>query len=177
MRKKSFWGYLILSVWVMSWGCRAQKSGVEMSYQRIFEIPSGLSAIATHHIVFNDVAPDTAIFFNQVSISSADVVAIEPRAMQIQAMFPGSGGLGFIRQIEVSMSAPDAPSLGTKILYFRDDVPLNTGDRIDLVANNADVKHLLLQKRFKIDIKFQTRETSQNNIDARFDWTFFARTE
>lgn len=159
-----------------TWNCRKSPVGVEMSYQRNFVIQSGLTPLASHNFEFKDILPDTAAFFNSVGISSPQIVAIEPRSMRLQLIFNTGVNLNFIERAEVQITTLEDATLGSKIVFFRDDVPLSTSDRLDLVANNVDVKNFLYKRRYQIKLTLFLRQITPQNLDVQLSWAFFART-
>lgn len=159
-----------------AWNCRKSPVGVEMSYQRNFVIQGGLTPLASHNFEFRDILPDTAAFFNSVGINSTQIVAIEPRSMRLQLIFNTGINLNFIERAEVQISTLEEPTLGSKIIFFRDDVPINTSDRLDLIANNVDIKNFLYKRRYQIKLTLFLRQITPQSLDVQLNWAFFART-
>jgi hypothetical protein len=147
-----------------------------MSYQRNFVIQSGLTPLASHNFEFKDILPDTAAFFSSVGINSNQIVAIEPRSMKLQLIFNAGVNLNFVERAEVVISTPEDAALGSKIVFFRDDVPITTSDRLDLIANNVDVKNFLYKRRYQIKLTLFLRQITPQNLDVQLNWAFFART-
>ncbi len=167
---------LVFCSFLTAWNCRKTPVGVEMSYQRNFVIQSGLTPLASHNFEFKDILPDTAAFFNAVGINSNQILAIEPRSMKLQLIFNTGVNLNFVERAEVQITTPEDATLASKIVFFRDDVPLSTSDRLDLVANNVDVKNFLYKRRYQIKLTLYLRQITPQNIDVQLNWSFFART-
>ncbi len=156
-------------------GCKTNATGFDMSYQRLFTMQSGLSPAASHTFVFADIASDTSVFFNLHNVNSNDVTRIEPKSMRLQTQFSGLD-YNFIDRIEVRIAYVDKPN-DYQIIFFRDEIPTSTGDRIELLPNNVDIRPYLLKGKFTVRLVLtQLRQINSNSIESALNFTFFART-
>ena len=172
------YNFFILTITLLTFlGCRKKETGFEMNYRRQFPIPIGLDVFSSHNFEFKDIAADTAVFFTvNGSYSANQISLIEPKAMNLRAVF-GEGDFIFIDKVEVWISDPSRPKLSPQIIFFRDDVPLSTGIRLDLVPNNVDVRPFLLQgSRFNLRINLRLRAITERSIETEWNTSFFART-
>jgi hypothetical protein len=172
------YSFFILSITLLTLlGCRKKVTGFEMSYRRQFKLPIGLDVFSSHNFRFFDIASDTSIFFKVNGSYTADQISlIEPKAMNLRAVF-GEGDFIFIDKVEVWISDSTRPKLTPKIIFFRDDVPLSTGTRLDLVPNNVDVRPFLLEgSRFTLRINLRLRAITERSIETEWNTSFFAKT-
>ncbi|NJN34468.1 MAG: hypothetical protein HC817_09670 [Saprospiraceae bacterium] len=154
--------------------CGKTVEGFDMSYRRQFNIDIGLNTFLSHNFKFNDILPDTAAFFQLNNSNSSQVTRIEPRAMSFRALFSSNAvPYSFINRLEVFISDPSRPNLPEQVIFYRDDVPLNAGNQIDLVPNNVDVRPYIFEgKKFSIRVNIQLRETPQRSIETQWDASF-----
>lgn len=172
------YSFFILSITLLTLlGCRKKDTGFEMNYRRQFSIPIGLDVFSSHNFEFKEIAADTAVFFMvNGSYTANQISLIEPKAMNLRAVF-GGGDYIFIDKVEVWISDPSRPKLTPQIIFFRDDVPLSTGTRLDLVPNNVDVRPFLLEgSRFNLRINLRLRAITERSIETEWNTSFFART-
>lgn len=167
---------LILITLLSVWGCRKKEAGFEMNYRRQFTLPIGLDMFSSHNFEFKDIPADTAVFFQANSINSSNQISrIEPYSMSLRTVF-GGGDFVVIDKVEVWISDPSRPSLTPQIIFFRDDVPLSTGPRLDLVPNNVDVKPFLIGgSRYALRINLRLRSITERSVDVEWNTSFFAK--
>jgi hypothetical protein len=97
--------------------------------------------------------------------------------MSLQSIFSSANRYDFIRQIEVWISDANRPNLTPKIAFFRDEVPFSTGDRLDVVPNDIDLRPFLLEgNRFTIRINILLRDAPPRTIETECNFSFFAVT-
>lgn len=156
--------------------CRKKEVGFDMLYRRDFNLPIGLDAFRSHNFEFKDIACDTNVFFQANSVTAKQVIRIEPQSMNIRAIFGGADNtFNVIDRVEVWVSDPNRPNLTAQIAFFRDNVPLNTGNRLDLVPNNIDMRPFLLEgNRFNLRINLRLRGITERSIEAEWNASFFA---
>ena len=172
------YSFFILTITLLTLlGCRKKETGFEMNYRRQFPIQIGLDVFSSHNFHSRDIAADTAVFFKvNGSYTANQISLIEPKAMNLRAVF-GESDFIFIDKVEVWISDPSRPKLTPQIIFFRDDVPLSTGTRLDLVPNNVDVRPFLLEgSRFNLRINVRLRATTERSIETEWNASFFART-
>jgi hypothetical protein len=157
-------------------GCRKKELGIEMLYRREFSFPIGLDVFRSHNFEFKEIACDTSVFFQANSVTAKQVTRIEPQAMSIRSIFGGpDNSYNVIDRVEVWVSDPNRPNLSAQIAFFRDNVPINTGNRLDLVPNNIDMRPFLIDgNRFNLRINLRLRDITQRSIDSEWNATFFA---
>jgi hypothetical protein len=169
--------YGVFSLFILLFaGCRKKEIGFEMLYRRDFTFPIGLDAFRSHNFEFKEIACDTTVFFQANSATSSQISRIEPQGMFIRSIFGGTdNAFNIIDRVEVWVSDPSRPSLSPQIAFFRDNVPLNTAGRLDLVPNNIDMRPFLIDgKRFNLRINVRLRGITERSVDSEWNATFFA---
>ncbi len=157
-------------------GCKKDQRGFEMQYRRTFILPIGLDNFLSHNFEFKDISCDTTVFFTPNNAASSQIDRIEPLTMNIRAIFGGSDNrYNIISRVEVWISDPSRPKLSPQIVFFRDDVPLNTGNRLDLIPNNVDVRPFLVEgSKFNLRINLRLRSITDRSIDTEWNAAFFS---
>jgi hypothetical protein len=157
-------------------GCRKKAVGFEMDYRGRFEIPVGLEIISSHNFILKNIPSDTVRFFQTYNTTADQIKSIEPRSMSLRAFFQnGSNSFANIKRVEVYIADAATPK-SERIIFFRDDIPLNIGERLDLVPNGEDVRRFLLQGTTKFNVRtnlvFHTN--TERSIDTEVLISFFA---
>ena len=162
--------FLVLLVFIM--GCRGEGPGFEMRYQRDFEIPAGLGVFDTHVFVLNGIQSNKAAFLTANGVLEEDITEIIPQNAQLSVNFANVEFL-FVREVIVEIFTRD--EIRGREIFFREEIPQNTGIRINLIPSLPDVKDLILQDEFNIRIEMKLRDISPQFIETRFDFEFFAK--
>jgi hypothetical protein len=157
-------------------GCKKNQPGFEMQYRRTFVLPIGLDNFLSHNFEFKDISCDTTVFFTPNSATSSQISRIEPLNMNIRALFGGNDNrYNILSRVEVWISDPSRPKLSPQIVFFRDDVPLNTGNRLDLIPNNVDVRPFLVEgSKFNLRINMRLRNITDRSVDTEWNVSFFS---
>jgi hypothetical protein len=170
--KIPFYSLLIIVIFT---GCRKAPQGFDMTYRRQFNLSVGLNPFQSHNFEFNNIAADTSIFFQVNGASSNTISRIIPKAMTLQAIFASPEiRYNSISQVEVWISNPNDPKVSPQIIFFRDDVPLNTDARLDLIPNNVDVKKFIVNGRFSVRINIRLRQITERSIETEWNTIFLA---
>jgi hypothetical protein len=177
MKLRQCFAFLLLLTLLMA-GCRKKQEGFEMTYKRRFDLPIGLDIFASHNFKFNDVACDTSIFFQINNATASQIKRILPRSMSLISIFTSATRYDFIKQVEVYVSDNSRPKVTPQIAFFRDDVPLGTSDRLDLIPSEVDLRPFLLEgNRFSIRINISLRDYPPRTIETECNFSFFAVTD
>jgi hypothetical protein len=177
MKFRYYGAFLLLSFFMLT-SCRKKEEGFEMTYKRQFDLPVGLDIFASHNFKFNDVACDTSIFFTINNATASQIKRVLPRSMSLRSIFTSATRYDFIKQVEVYVSDNSRPKVTPRIAFFRDDVPLGTGDRLDLIPNEVDLRPFLLEgNRFSIRINISLRDYPPRTIETECNFSFFAVTD
>jgi hypothetical protein len=158
--------------------CRKTETGIDMTYRRQFEIPVGLAAGPSHNFVLINIPSDTAVFFQINNLTASQINGVVPRSMNIRTIFQGGGNtFANVDHVEVAIFDPDRPSVPEIPVFYRYDVPLSTGDRLDLVPDGNNVQKFILDgKRFNIRIKLFFREITPRSVDVETNIIFLGKT-
>ena len=145
-----------------------------MTYQRDFEIGAGLGVFDTHVFELNGISSNREIFLANQGVNESDITDIIPLEAELSLNF-ADVQLAFIQEVVVEIFNRDDP-IGREI-FFRENVPMNTGIRLNLLPSLPDVREFVLQDEFSIRVEMRLRNITPQFLETRFDFQFFAKTE
>jgi hypothetical protein len=158
--------------------CRKSETGFDMSYRRQFEISVGMGPGQSHNFILKNIPTDTSVFFNINNATASQLVGVIPRSMNLRTIFQGNGNtFAIVDRIEVFISDPTRPNLPEIPIFYRFEIPVGTGDRLDLVpdANNIS-KFILDGKVFNIHIKLVFHDYIPASVDVEANMVFLGKT-
>jgi hypothetical protein len=158
--------------------CRKSETGFDMSYRRTFEIPVGLNPAKSHSYVLLNIPADTSVFFTINNANASQLIGVVPRSMNIRTVYPGTGNtFAIVNQVEVFIFDPTRPDIPEIPIFYRRDIPLNTGDRLDLVPDGTNISKFVLDGRiFNIRIKLTFLDFTPRSVDTEANIVFLAKT-
>ena len=175
--KKILFLTAFLSVF-LSFACKNKYAGFNMVYRKDLPkaIPTGASTALSHYFVIENIRPNFKTSADQNAVSTIDVKKILPKAFRLTARY-GDAEFAFIRDITVNIF-PHGDLLKKVEVFYRIDVPLNTGTILDLNAGVADMKTILSDdtQTYDLEIKMNFRTTPPITIETITDFSFFAVT-
>ncbi|MDX1477833.1 MAG: hypothetical protein R3301_08990 [Saprospiraceae bacterium] len=147
----------------------------ELNYILDFTIQAGLNTIETHFIVNPAI---TSLFEERLDANSLtidDVVAVEPRFAELSTIF-NDEDLDFIRRLEIRVFDPFDPDFSREVFYL-DPVPTNTRKSIRPFPGLSDVKEIVSQTTFGVEIRLAFRRIPSQSYDMRLLFDFSAKGE
>lgn len=162
---------------VLFFSCGDDGVGFDMSYRQDFEIPAGLNTFDTHIFPFVNIPTNKNSFFIANDVTEADITDIIPREARLNIDF-GDEDFYFVRQVIVEILTEEVDGDGNrrwKEIYFRENVPLNTGRTIVLLPSLPKVTELLTSDQFTVRVEMLFRDISPTFIDARLEMVFLAK--
>lgn len=167
--------YLILSgILIISGSCRKDEPGFNMTYLGQINIPAGLDPFTLHTFTVQNIPADTLAYFSTNGVTSARILKINPYSFRMVPIYSGAD-YRFIELVSVIIVSPDNPDVRQEV-YFRDNIPLNIGDLLDVYPNLPDIKPFIMRNRFNIEIVLRLRDISPQTIETHLDFTFRAKT-
>jgi hypothetical protein len=159
-------------------GCKGKVEGFDMIYKRDYPkvIPVGVSIFLSHYFVLEDIKPDFVKNAKTHNVTEVDIKRILPKFFRISSRF-GDTDFSFVREVTVNIYPHGDKTLKTEVFY-RTDIPLNTGTSINLNAGTADLKNILIDdtNSYDLEVKMVFRATPPANIETVADFSFFAVT-
>ena len=143
-----------------------------MPYQETFEIPAGLNTIDTHHFVLANISSNKSSFFSANNVTDEDVVTINPEACRMTSVLNSEYGFLFNVSVRMYTDNPDA----YKEIFYRDNVPTNTGGQLDLIPTLVNVRDFLVAESFTVEVVLERpRVPSPEFIDTVIRMDFAVR--
>lgn len=170
---KNTYSYLVLLLILPLFfsACRKEGAGFTMNYRADFEIGAGLGVFDIHGFRFENIPSNINTYLRDNSLEIGDIQTITPRRGQLSINF-ADVEFAFVREVIVEIYTDDDP-VGREIFY-REQIPTNTGIRIDLVPSLPDVIDYVSQEDFNIRVEMRFRDISPQFIETRFDFEFRA---
>lgn len=150
---------------------KEDKALFEMAYTRDFVIPAGLNPFDTHYFILRDIPIGT--YFTANNINPSDLNSINPKAARITNIFAGSGNYDIIQEISIKIFTDDE-NLAREI-FWRDAIPPNTGDELDIIPTLIDAKPFLENSKFNLQIRLDLLAAPQQTLETRLRFSFDAK--
>ncbi len=142
----------------------------DMVYRKDFSIQAGLSTIDNHHFRLTNIPSNSDTLFTVHSVTLEDITSITPKSARLTAIF-ANVDYSFLFNVSVRIFKDD-PDVYREIFY-RDNVPANTGDFLDLIPTLVDVKEYMKDEKINIDVVLiRPRTTPSAFIETRLDFSF-----
>jgi len=164
--------YLFSLIFLLS-NCKDEEPVLfTMAYQESFEIPAGLPTIDNHHFVLTNIATNKASLFSGNNVTDEDIVTINPESCRLTSVL--NSEYGFLFNVSVRMYT-DNPS-AYKEIFYRDNVPTNTGGQLDLIPTLVNVRDFLVEETFTVEVVLERpRIPSPEFIDTVIRMEFAVR--
>lgn len=166
---------LLLLVLLISAACKKERREriFEMTYPGFeFQLPAGLSQFQARVFAFPLVATDIDNYLQQFSTDTSAIGAISP----LYALITNSNNVDFDFLEEVSVRA--CP-VGTECssfdeVFYLDNLRNRSLTRLNLLPTLRNMRSLLTQKNYRLEIVFFLSEISPFTIDCRLEMGFEA---
>lgn len=174
---KYFFLFLLSTVALSNWHCSKKIEGFDMVYRRKFprDIPASVSTLLSHNFVIENIPTNATAFYANNAATDADVLKILPKTARISAVF-NDADFVFINRVYVYVYPVGEPNKKTEVFY-REDIPLNTGAAINLTGGVADVKKIIGGSDFTMEVRLDVRGQPSRNIETAIDFSFYAVTK
>ncbi len=162
----------ILAIFVLS-GCRKNDPEVrfEMAYERELTIPAGLNVFETHYFYLRNV--NLGSYLSSNNVTASELIAINPGSARMSTIFSGLSNYSFIRDVSVMIYTDDESN--AREVFWRPNVPLNTGEDLDIIPTLIDAKQFFENTRFNIIVKLNLQAVPQQTVETRFRFSFLAK--
>ncbi|MEO1515698.1 MAG: hypothetical protein AAFV95_11810 [Bacteroidota bacterium] len=139
----------------------------EIPYQIDFEIPAGLNTLETHVFEIRNIPTRLDSLLSSFGIARADIQSIEPQEAQMDVLIDGLE-YGFVRQVNVWVFDQNRQAES----FFRDNVPLNTGNRLTLIPTLLSAQDYLMEDRFNLRVELQMQDFSPQFVPTRLRFIY-----
>jgi hypothetical protein len=166
---------LLLLLMLLSASCKKKEDtrpGFDLQYQTQFDIPAGLGPFVVHHFYLRNIPTRFEQTLLQNGKLKEDIAAILTTQANLSGVF-GDADFAFIEQISVKVYNETDP-IGAIEAAYRFPVPLDPGNNLPLIPSLADLKDILEEPRFSLDVALWLRKTTQIETSVRLDLQFKA---
>lgn len=146
-----------------------------MEYPNLnFEIPAGLNTIESHFFLISDIPTSKDFFFGD--FANEDIKTIIPSFARLTALDGSSIDYDFLFEVSIRICQPEQEINCVREIFFRDRIPNNIGNRLDLIPNDNNLKEILIEDDFTIEVVLvRLVNPSPNFIRTRLELGFEAR--
>lgn len=134
-----------------------------IDFQEQFTIPAGLNTIETYTFLIQDVPTLLESYKTTYNVSDEEIVSILPSRGRINQIFSNIN-YDFIQTVSIWMVSNLDPDVRYE-LYYLDFVPLNTGDELKLLSGISNLKELMNEASYNLEIKLRFRTFPPNQTD------------
>lgn len=148
-------------------GCNklAKLTQFELEYDESVIIPSTIGVNLPFNIMTPDIPSDTESKF-AVNNTRKDLISeINLTKLDLTLTSPSNSDLGFLKSIEIYISAT---GLVEHKIAWKNNIPSNPGNYLELETTDADLKEYIKQDSFKLRISTVTNRilTSDHHVDV-----------
>ncbi len=168
---------------LLFWQCQKDDLVVafRMEYPNLtFDIPAGLNTLDSHFFILRSIPTNKNFFFG--SNDEASIVEITPSFARIVGLQGNLADYGFINEIVVricqdnDVNPTNVVDKCRREIFFREGIPLNVGNRVDLLPNSNNLKAELTEETFTVVLVLRRlRDFSPINIPSRLEMQFQAK--
>lgn len=155
-------------------GCKANDRTELFEVAQVvdFTIQPGLNVVETHFFLIGPLTSPYRAQIEATAADTADVGSIEPKYCDLRTVF-SDVELDFIRAIEVYVFDPFDPNFRREVFYL-DPVPQNTKTVLRPFPGLSDVKEIISQPTYGIEIRLRFWYPTPQELDMRLSMEFGA---
>ena len=155
--------------------CKTKVPLFEIYQEAGFSFPLGKDPISTHHYKVQNIPS----FLNQTlaekKLSLSDVDELYAGKGKIIS-FPDNANLGVINRISIWIFKDGDYSNRIEI-YYRDEVPDKISGELKLLSTGEDIREILKEKSYNLDVAVQFKYFVPQTIDCRLIYSFAGYSE
>jgi hypothetical protein len=150
-------------------GCAKDNNlpGFDLVYRQQFEIPAGIGVFDVHHFYLRNLPSRFTDALTTQGKTNADITGVITAQASLTGLF-GDANFNFVEQVSVRIYQESKPTDYVEIAY-RLPVPLEPGNRLDLIPSLADSKRFVQNERFSLDVVFWLRRITQERTPVQLD--------
>lgn len=165
----------IFSLWLLIGGCnRNEIEGTLLNFApRQVQVNAGLNPTLAHFFEMPSISTEQPRFQRETGQSWADWQMVLPARATLTITEPGLNW-SFAEEVIIQAYTDDSP---TPIeIFYRDQIPFNTGPQLQLIPSDRDIKELLSGESVNlILVLFRLRGAPEQRLPVLFEWSVEAR--
>ena len=166
---------IILSFFLLFFSCKSKVPVFELYKEVNFSITAGLDQIATHHILIHNISSSFNAKLSEKGLNASDISEFYAGKGKIVSVF-NEANFGIIERISVWIYKKGEYNKAKEI-YYRDEIPFSLRGEIKLLSTGEDVRDILSNDKYEMDIELKFKSFVTETIDCRFPYSFVAYSE
>ena len=167
--------FLLFSISLSFSSCHTKTPLFELYREVNFSFPAGLDQYLTHHIIIRDIPSNLKARLSERGLEIADIKEFYAGRGKIISVF-NEADFGIIDKISIWIFKKGEYD-NAKEIYYRDEVPYHLPGEIKLLSTGEDVRDILMNDKYNMDIEVKFRNYLTETIDCRFPFSFVAYSE
>ncbi len=161
---------LILSISLFS--CKTKTPVFRIDEEVSFTIPSGLSPFLVHHFQIKNVKSllSKVLEENKIDINAIDELYAGKGKF---VSFYNNSNYGIIDKLSVWINKSGEEDNQFEI-YYLDEIPFNRKGELKLLSSGQDIREVLKNDEYDIDIEVRLKHVITEPIESRFVFSFVA---
>ena len=143
----------------------------EMAYQAEFTIPAGINPFERHYFYIRDIPVGSYLSAN--GVTADDLQSINPGTARLSTIFSGTSSYEFIREVSIRIYTDDEDNW--KEVFWRNQIPLNQGEDLDVFGTLIDARHYFGNQRLNIIVVMDLQGAPQQTTETRLTFNFQAK--
>ena len=167
--------YIFFAIGLVNfYGCRSEVEPLfEMNMDADFDIPAGLSGILTHTFIIEDVINPLIAYTQNTGIDTSQIRSIQAGRGEITAIF-NSTNYDFVDRVSVWVVDPNNVERRKEIYYLDFNNNQNNDNSLRLLSASSNVKDILTDNTFNMEVKLTFRRISPQLIENRLIFSLLA---
>jgi hypothetical protein len=164
---------VLLGLFVLiNWQCaKDDKILFDLNYEVKVPLTAGMSSTLTHNFNFFDLQTFYKASLKANGYTDSQIKTIEPASAFLLSLDSGNV-FDFVQEVSVRISDNE---IFNKEYFYTIQVPLNAGDRLDLVGTLVDAKEYLQNDRFNVRVIFKLRADCPSTFEAKLGMKFIVK--
>ncbi len=165
----------LLAFFVFFSSCKTKTPVFRIDEEVSFTIPAGLSPLLVHHFQIKNVKSllSEVLEENKMDINAIDELYAGKGKF---VSFYNNSNYGIIDKVSVWINKSGEEDNQFEI-YYLDEVPLNRKGELKLLSSGQDIREVLLNERYDIDIEVRLKYIITEPIESRFIFSYVAYDE
>lgn len=137
----------------------------KMEFNSSVTIPSSTGINLPFNLFTPDIPSNSQSTFEGNNTRSDLVESIKLTKMDLTVTSPGNGNFGFLKSIEIFISAQGLPE---EKIAWKNNIPSNIGNYLELETSSADIKEYIKKDKYTLRLSTVTDEilTSDHEINV-----------
>lgn len=158
---------------VTSSGCiKTDEEFAERRLTAVFEVPANLNPVETHYIYVRNIPALYKQTLDTRGWSSENINRVSPSRAKIYGRF-GSTNLSVFSSISVRLVSRDGKNTKSE-MYFQEEIPIVARTELDLRPTLSDLKPIITQETFDMEIRLQIRGFVPVSLPLQLDFNYVA---